>query len=212
MSSFEVACHSLNEVANKVRQEHQRTAVGVCGLGGSGKSTICRKVAETANFKCTVFELDWYLTHSSWCRRSAILQSLTGAQADIDFWKDPTNWYDWSTFEADLKQLRDTGHLKRSGLWRQSTGEKDLEVTIELPPSGVVLCDGIYLAHPAVRPLFDKVVLLEVPSQEALKRSERRDLHRNPEAYRAFKASVAATFDISYFKRNRVSVDAVIRV
>jgi uridine kinase len=119
---------------------------------------------------------------------------------------------DWSLFQVDLKRLRDSGHLERSGLWRQSTGEKDLEVTIELPPSGVVLCDGIHLAHPAVRPLFDKVVLLEVPPREALERSERRDLHRNPEAYRAFKASVAATFDISYFQRNRTSVDAVMRL
>jgi|GEM_PF-7126410 len=57
-----------------------------------------------------------------------------------------------------------------------------------------------------------RIIAFKVPSQEALERSERRDLHRNPEAYRAFKASVAATFDISYFKRNRTSVDAVIRL
>jgi uridine kinase len=112
MTSFDVACHSLSEIASELRQEHQRTAVGVCGLGGSGKPTMCRKVAKTANFKCAVFELDWYLTHSSLGRRSAILQSLTGAQADIDFWKDPTNCYDWSSFETDLKQLRDTGRSK----------------------------------------------------------------------------------------------------
>jgi signal recognition particle GTPase len=142
MSSFEVACHSLNEVANKLRQEHQRTAVGVCGLGGSGKSTICRKVAETANFKCTVFELDWYLTHSSWGRRSAILQSLTGAQADIDFWKDPTNWYDWSTFEADLKQLSDPDPKLLIG-----------ELSTELPTAGACLA-GIF-EYPPHAPTMD---------------------------------------------------------
>lgn len=126
-----------------------------------------------------------------------VRQSLEGSRADIEFWKDPTNWYNWSVFQADLKQLRDTGHLKRSGLWRQSTGDKDLEVTIELPSTGGVLCDGIYLAHPAVRPLFDKIVLLEAPAHEALGRSETRDSHRNLEGYRAFKALVAATFDVS---------------
>jgi uridine kinase len=212
MRSFQVASHTLNEISNELRLEHQRTAVAVCGLGGTGKSTICRQVAEAANSKYVVFELDWYLTHSSRDRQSAILQSLEGTRADIEFWKNPTNWYDWSVFQADLKQLKDTGHLKRSGLWRQSTGDKDLEVTIELPSSGVVLCDGIYLAHPAVRPLFDKVVLLEAPAEEALERSAIRDSHRNPAGYRDFKASVAATFDVSYFIMNRASVDAVIRL
>lgn len=113
-------------------------------------------------------------------------------------------------FEADLKELRNTGHLKRSGLWRQSTGEKDLEIAIELPCPGVIFCDGIYLLHSSLRSLFDKVVLLEVASHEALERSAERDSHRNPEAYQALKASVAAKFDIPYFARNRAAADTAI--
>jgi len=210
MSSFEVACHSLYEIANERRLEHHRTVVGVCGLGGSGKSTICRQVAESASFPCTVFELDWYLTHSSQDRRDAILRSLAGVEANLDFWRDPTNWYDWELFGADLKQIRSTGHLKRSGLWRQSTGAKDLEIIIELPTSGVVLCEGIYLAHPAVRPFFDEVVFLEAPSHAALERSARRDSHRNPEAYQAFKASVTISFDLPYFVKNRAAGDTLV--
>jgi uridine kinase len=210
LSSFEVACHSLYGIANERRLEHQRVVVGVCGLGGSGKSTICRQVAMSASFPCTVFELDWYLTHSSQDRRDAILRSLAGVEANLDFWRDPTNWYDWELFEDDLKQIRNTGYLKRSGLWRQSTGAKDLEIIIELPNSGVVLCEGIYLAHPAARPFFDKFVFLEAPSHAALERSARRDSHRNPEGYQAFKTSVTISFDLPYFVKNRAACDTLV--
>ena len=149
MNSFEVACHSIYEIANERRLEHQRAVVGVCGLGGSGKSTICRQVAKSASFPCTVFELDWYLTHFSQDRRDAILRSLAGVEANLDFWRDPTNWY-------------------------------------------------------------DKVVFLEAPAHAALGRSARRDSHRNPEAYQAFKASVTISFDLPYFAKNRAAGDNLV--
>ena len=73
-----------------------------------------------------------------------------------------------------------------------------------------MLCEGIYLAHPAVRPFFDKVVFLEAPSHAALERSARRDSHRNPEAYQAFKASVTISFDLPYFVKNRAAGDNLV--
>ena len=73
-----------------------------------------------------------------------------------------------------------------------------------------MLCEGIYLAHPAMRPFFDKVVFLEAPSQTALERSASRDSHRNPEAYKAFKASVTIAFDVPYFVKHRAAGDTLL--
>ena len=90
------------------------------------------------DYPCAILEIDWYLTHSSRDRRCAVLRALEGAGKELEFWQAPTNWYHWSMFEADLKQLRDTGHIKRRGLWRQSSGENDLEVVVELLSPGVI--------------------------------------------------------------------------
>jgi hypothetical protein len=63
---------------------------------------------------------------------------------------------------------------------------------------------------PVTVSFFDEVVFLEAPSHAALERSARRDSHRNPEAYQAFKASVTISFDLPYFVKNRAAGDTLV--
>jgi uridine kinase len=129
---------------------------------------------------------------------------------EIEFWRDPTNWYDWVALKRGLFALRDHGALKASSLWRQTTGEKNLEIDIHLPENGVIFCDGIYLLHQPVVDWLDAVVVLEVASGTALERSAARDAHRNDGIYQRFKESVANEFDQPYFAKNRGAADRVI--
>ena len=50
-----------------------------------------------------------------------------------------------------------------------------------------------------MRPLFDKVALIEVPPQVALERPASQDSHRYPEACQAFKSSVTIAFGVPNF-------------
>lgn len=200
----------IDQVVREMLTQSRRAVVGVCGLGGAGKSTLCREIAQQADYPCAVFEIDWYLTHTSQARRASILGALSEQGDELEFWRNPTNWYDWSLLTSDLEGLRDTGKFARSELWRQSSGEKDLTQTIALASPGIILCEGIYLLHETIRPLFDYMFLLESDSQTALARSASRDSHRNPDRYRAFKESVTRDFDIPYFSRFGASADAVL--
>lgn len=91
MSAFDAACHTVDGIARELWLQNRRTILGVCGLGGSGKSTLCRRLAKSADYPCAIFEIDWYLTDSSRDRRSAVLRALEESATELEFWQDPTN-------------------------------------------------------------------------------------------------------------------------
>ena len=190
-------------------------AFGICGLGGTGKSTICRKVAEQYAPNALIIETDWYLALPSSARKRSILTALDKHDIEeLNRWSDPSAWYDWEAFVQDIDRLRQTGKLHLNSAWRQSTGEKDLVVELQIsdPPRTVILIDGIYLLHEPIRRLLDCVMVIEDSSDNARKRAEARDLHRAEGDYLAFKARLAESFDVPYFERLSALADIRVRV
>jgi hypothetical protein len=131
-AALEVVLHEYH----KLIENDGRSVLGVCGLGGTGKTTICERVYALSNGSSSIFEIDWYLTHTRKVRRELVLESLSDPPKSA-FWQNSTNWYDWSSLIADLIQLKETGSLSRQALWRQATGEKDLTINIEIGMPGV---------------------------------------------------------------------------
>lgn len=207
-----VTCHQMaaQSAVEALLADGGILTFGVCGLGGTGKSTLCRALAKHYAPNVLLVETDWYLTLSSSARKSAVLTALQRRDvADIERWSDPSAWYDWDAFICDLDHLRTAGELHLNAAWRQSTGEKDLTVNLRVsnPSRTVLVFDGIYLLHPPIRGLLDQVMLLEDSAEAARVRAEGRDAHRVESAYLQFKADVARSFDVPYFERLSASAD-----
>ncbi len=188
-----------------------QSTLGVCGFGGTGKSTVMRDLSAKFRDSCVVFETDWYMTHSSKERREGIARAIeSNIEHELNFWSSPINWYDWQELTNDLSELMAEGQLLRQGFWRSSTGEKDLSISLSLKANAVILVDGIYLLHDPIRSLLDAVIMLEVDVEEALARSIARDKHRSPPSRQEFKKQVAYSHDIPYFEKWRSSIDEIV--
>jgi hypothetical protein len=100
------------------------------------------------------------------------------------------------------------------GAWRQSTGEKDLAVSLTAvnQSSAVVLVDGIYLLHPEIRAHLDRILLIEDTAVSARAKAEGRDAHRAETPYLGFKAHLAEKFDAPYFAKYRAFADVSVTV
>ena len=189
------------------------STLGVCGLGGTGKSSVCREVAKR-NPQTIVFEIDWFCEHSSADRRLLVKKALAeNDQSALAHWEDPSAWYDWNLLLKNLKELRKTGKLHLKNAWRQSTGEKDLQIDLQLPKGHcVILVDGIYLLHPLIRKELDRVILLTISNQLSIERSALRDQHRSDAEYLHWKAKLLESFDSPYFERYGGNVDLEVKI
>ena len=177
--------------------------LGVCGLGGSGKTTAARSAAEAMPDVAIVFQTDWYCAYTSAFRRGEVLAALENNNQEVlARWGNPTNWYDWPRMLGDLATLRAGGCISMADAWRQSSGERDLHLDLVRPgPNSVILVDGIYLLHPPVRDLLDRVVMIDVPPDTAHLRTGTRDGHRVDRRYLDFKQSIIVNFELPYFER-----------
>lgn len=196
-------CVVQEAVTELLAQGGVRT-LGVCGLGGIGKSTICRSTAEQYSSDLILVETDWYLALPSSVRKTAILDALQRQNTEeVERWSDPSSWYDWTSFVSDIDRLRRKGELQLHSAWRQSTGEKDLRIDLRVRnlQSALILVDGIYLLHPPIRALLDRVIVIEDIAENARKRAKTRDAHRAEGEYLAFKAALAESFDVPYFQK-----------
>jgi uridine kinase len=183
--------------------------VFICGLGGSGKTTLCDEIAmELGGVR---IHLDWYLSQRTPDRRESIRKALESHdRKQIEAKENPLNWYDWDKFSADLGGFRKTGKLVISDAWNQRTGEKDFRVEIELTGSKKIWCDGIYMLHPPVARLGDVKVLLQASPESVRRRAEERDNHRSSKEYLAYKDSLMRKYDLPYFEKYAQAANIVV--
>lgn len=201
----------LLDAIGAVRPMGKRPVISVCGLGGSGKSTLCAELAKALNG--FVIQTDWYLRYPTVERKIRIASALeSGDPERRDREENPLNWYDWEHYSRDLSELRTTGILTLTDAWNQRTGAKDEKVEIRDQSLGAVICDGIYLLHPPVVDLSDVTVLLQVSPHFARERADARDAHRSDSAYLAYKAELQKRYDLPYLSSYMKAANFVLSV
>ena len=204
-----------NQILARIQSlhKHEPVIVFVCGLGGSGKTFFAHQLQEKIGRSAVSFHTDWYATYSTSVRKERIQEAIdSGDSIRIEQEENPRNWYSWLELQQGLKTLQSTGHLHIPNAWNQETGEKDLEVecTLQDHPSGVIICDGIYLLHPEMEQSADVIIYLSVSKNVVLERANKRDGHRSSSEYLAYKASLLDKYDLEYYKQYEQKADIVI--
>ncbi len=96
----------LRSEINRLLRSSGPHAIGVCGLGGSGKTSAARHAAFEFPESVLVFETDWYCAQTSAFRREQVLTALdSGDEAALRRWADPTSWYDWERMPGQPRSL-----------------------------------------------------------------------------------------------------------
>jgi hypothetical protein len=202
-----------------------RPLIFLVGHGGSGKSTLCRRLADELGG--AVFEIDWYATYASKERKQRMYDAVaSGDPVRIEAEENPFNWYSWEPLQRDLAQLKATGELTIRNAWdqcptsgaegttKESTGVQARRLVQRKQATGLkvgshdisvgdapVFCDGIYLLHEPIIELADVVVLVDVDIDEARRRTEARDGHRSDAEYLEYKRSLVYKYEVGYFDR-----------
>ncbi len=206
----------LEQVKTAIEQllsQKARPIVFVTGLGGSGKTTLCRHLEDQLEVPTLVLESDWYLKYSTDVRVERLrLARESGDQERIAREENPQHWYQWPLFCSGIEQLRDGGQVQMYNAWSQKTGNRELDIQLGLPKEGpaLILCDGIYLLHPAVAELADFRILLDVEPEVAIERSRNRDAHRSSEEHAELKTELLRRYDLPYFEKYRSYADLCI--
>lgn len=183
----------------------------ICGLGGSGKTTFARKLAQKYE-NAHILEWDWYLKFASKERAQRIAAAWNSDdQTLVNQEVNPYNWYDWDAFKAGLRVLQTEGKIELKGVWNQATGEKDSNPSVDFDgKKGLIICDGLYLLHPDIISYADLIILLEVPKEEARRRADQRDSHRTDPEHLKRKAIILEKYDIPYFETYRDNADFIL--
>ncbi len=205
--------NELNQLIKELLKKKERPILFICGLGGSGKTTLAKYIEKEAEVPCIAVHSDWWLKHPTAERKKRIKDALdSGDPSRIEQEENPQNWYgSWEVLASNLQQLQNTGILKLQNAWNQETGEKDSTVELSTPKNGMIIFDGIYLLHPEISKVSDLTVFLDVPSEVCSKRSENRDNHRSSPEYLAYKTALLQKYDIPYFEKYRDRANFILK-
>ena len=188
--------------------------VGVSGLGGAGKSTLCHDLVESFPDQAIHFECDLFAQYGTLERRQRISEALDSGDEDrIESEENPQNWYDWQRIEQALISLKETGRYNFTGGFNQKSGEKDKAAELELKQSehAIIFVDCIYLLHLPVRDLIDCAIYIDAPLEESFQRSYDRDKHRSDHDYLVYKQNVTKKYCVPYFDKYRQYADIIFK-
>ena len=174
--------------------------VGICGFAGSGKSTLCKRLACLLPATMHHFECDRFSRHSFREREQLIARS-SGQDDRLNSEENPMNWYPWTDIEAALRDLRTCGAFTYERAWNSKTGELTgkYELTLREDSPAVILCDCIFLLHSPVRSCLDLTVLVETP--QALRQKRGRQRTESVERH-AYMQRLEQEFVNPYFRAN----------
>lgn len=200
----------------------QSAIIGVCGLPGSGKTTLSQHLA-TCFDNATVVNSDNFCVLPTKVRKSFLSQALeAGDEARLRYlacpthpsdnpYANPISWYDWQALAECLEKLKKGQSVTRPNAWNQQTGECD-KTTLYQPFTSICIVDTIYLFEPALSGLIDYKVMIELEPELATSRERQRDAHRSDFQYLTYKKIVTEFYCQPYLEKYRKDMDFVMKI
>ncbi len=196
---------SIIDRLRRLRQGCIRPIVFITGLSGSGKTTLASKLRDASD-EIIVISFDWWIKDASPLRRAKIVDDYEKT-GDIP---NPLEWYDWQKFHDDMNNLQSTGKLIFHRAWNQTTGEKDLDLELQVGHDGIIVIEGMYLFEDLTRTLANYIIMIEPDIDKATQRAQARHQQRNPGDYLAIKERWHREYDVSYLKKHAEKVHLLI--
>lgn len=216
MGDDRVIIQSLEELLglleDRMQQAEDVLVLGVCGLGGAGKTTLCRQIIARCRHPAVHLDCDRFSRHSFRQRRMLIAEALaSGLPERVAMEENPCNWYAFDAIGAALRDLRSSRQHTCTRAWNKRTGELDDEYHIVLPPDvpSVILCDCIYLLHDPMPAALDVALLVDTPLAMITERGRARS--KGDDARAADMERLMRTYAIPYFSKYARTADWVLR-
>lgn len=199
-------------VINDCLTRRDIAVVGICGLGGAGKTCLCRQLCDENPGLVFHFVCDRFSTFGYDERQARIRAACaSGDAARIAAEENPCNWYGWADIRDALQALRMRRSFAFEAAWNPRTGACDAHYAMDLPTDGpaVVVCDGIYLLHPDIRSQLDMTLHLDVPVEVVLDRGRGRG--RGTGTHAENMARLTRDYALPYFAEYEPDADYVWR-
>ncbi len=204
---------------------HEKSGViGVCGLPGSGKSTLVNRLSDIFGERALAINLDDFCIAETPVRKAVLHDALeTGDRARLRYlakpndpkdnpYANPVTWYDWHAAAETLQKLKQGQAVNRKGAWNQKTGLCDKDMAYESPKAAhpLFLVDCVYLFEAPLRQEIDTFILIEETPEVSHHRETSRDAHRNDPIYAEYKKYVTELYCVPYLAARRQEMHFVV--
>ncbi|MBN9668916.1 hypothetical protein [Roseibium aggregatum] len=186
--------------------------VGVCGVAGAGKTTLCHQLVEACSFDAVRLDCDRFSSLSHAERQARIREAKAEGNRDrIELTENPRNWYSFTDIIAAIRDLRSCRVHTSHRAWNKKTGELDDTYQVTLAEAGpsMLFCDCIYLLHPAIRTELDVAVLVDTPGSLVAERGLLRS--KGNSALAAYGETLRRKYSVPYFKTFGGHADLIYR-
>ena len=147
----------LEQMIRRISEDRERTITAIDGRCAAGKTTLAEELRRRLD--CTVFHMDDFFLRPQ--QRTAERLAAPGGNVDYERFA-----------EEVLRPLRQGGDVIYRP-YRCAEGRLGGAVTVK--PGSIVIVEGSYACHPALRDSYDLRVMLTVAPEEQLRRLRLRD-------------------------------------
>ncbi len=202
----------------------ETSVIGICGLPGSGKTTLASRLAQIFHGRACIINVDDFCIVPTDVRRRFLAAALSaGDQKRLAYlsnperpednpYANPVTWYDWSAAADVVKRLRNGESVERLHAWNQKTGKCDKSVVYR-PPHGspnLYFVDCIYLFEEPLANEIDYRIMIDIDAAEASRREFTRDSHRSDRTYLEYKQLVSRTYCVPYLQKHRSEMNFLV--
>lgn len=163
--SFAIGVDQATDIGNAVLElvrSHggARMLVAIDGAGGSGKTSLAAAVAGYLGDCAVVHGDDFYRPMSD--REREQLDAEQGYH----------RYFDWQRLRAQVLEPLRAGQPARYEIYDWAAGQ--LGDWQEIPPSDVVIVEGVYSMRPELFPYYDLTIYVDTPRETCLQRLQER--------------------------------------
>lgn len=202
----------------KLLEQKKHPLIFISGLPAAGKTTLSKQLQrDFAN--AVVIQGDWFIKYPTFDRLDRIFDAeKSGDKQRIEDECNPINWFDWNALQQAIEKLITTGNLTISSGWNQKTGDKSVDITLNLPKENTpIICECAYLLHLPLINQVDCVVLVDTLADVANQRLYDRegDKFSEPfltyENFLAYRETLTEKYDLPYFAVYRHHADIILK-